>query len=217
MLSKTTFVLALFAVSKLAMATPPACLLAAVNEQPDPSDLQSICGSKAGDVKSFLSDNCGSFTSEAMSAFKETCSEAGYTVSVSTSSSKSSSASKTGGSSHATGTGSGHGYGNGYTTVPLSSGYAAPTGYSVVATSTYYDTSCSCTKTAAIAFTGTPGGYASGTGMATATYAATGSSNGTYSATGTSTASPSSFSGAADRTSVGSFLGVAGLVALLAL
>ncbi|KAF2461479.1 hypothetical protein BDY21DRAFT_360583 [Lineolata rhizophorae] len=80
MFSKTAFVFAFFAVARLATATPPACLLAAVNECPDPSDLEAVCGDYGSDVQSFLGSNCGDYEEDAMSAFDETCSSAGHSV-----------------------------------------------------------------------------------------------------------------------------------------
>ncbi|KAK5689027.1 hypothetical protein LTS10_001007 [Elasticomyces elasticus] len=109
MFAKTTTLFALFTVAaRLVAATPPACLIAAVNTQPDPSALKAVCsGSNATAVEEYICKNCSSNAADALSAFASVCSSAGVTIDNSTScsstSSSSSSASKT---SSASGTGS---------------------------------------------------------------------------------------------------------------
>lgn len=72
--------LALFSARTLA-ATPPGCLLSAVNTQDNPTDLSSICGDDATDVQSAINSLCsGSNKSAAQSAFIATCSSAGSSV-----------------------------------------------------------------------------------------------------------------------------------------
>jgi len=63
-----------------AVASPPACLLAAINTQENPADTKTICG-KASDVQKTIQSVCPSGDqSAALSAFAETCKAAGITV-----------------------------------------------------------------------------------------------------------------------------------------
>ncbi|KIW13733.1 hypothetical protein PV08_08924 [Exophiala spinifera] len=73
--------LALFGTRTLA-ATPPGCLLSAVNTQDNPTDLSSICGDEATEVQSAINSLCSGSTnkSAAQSAFIATCSAAGSSV-----------------------------------------------------------------------------------------------------------------------------------------
>ncbi|KAA6410668.1 MAG: hypothetical protein FRX48_06091 [Lasallia pustulata] len=81
MFAKATLLLALFAASAhLAVAAPPACLLAAVNTEPDPSNQTTVCGADASRVEAQIQNLCGNNTGAAMSAFSSACSEAGHTV-----------------------------------------------------------------------------------------------------------------------------------------
>ncbi|QSZ32052.1 hypothetical protein DSL72_001621 [Monilinia vaccinii-corymbosi] len=80
-------------------ATPPACLLAAINEQAHPSDLKSLCGTTLEDaVAGNITEKCrgdayGHDYKEAVSAYQAACLEgAGVNISI-TSSSPSASAS----------------------------------------------------------------------------------------------------------------------------
>ncbi|TGO69197.1 hypothetical protein BOTNAR_0014g00500 [Botryotinia narcissicola] len=104
-------------------ATPPACLLAAINVQSDPSDLKALCGTLEHAVAGNITDKCsGDNYKEAVSSYQATCFEgAGVnititssstsatgtnTASVSGSSSGSASATATGSGAKATGTAS---------------------------------------------------------------------------------------------------------------
>ncbi|KAL6251488.1 hypothetical protein RBB50_001697 [Rhinocladiella similis] len=119
--------LALFSARTLA-ATPPGCLLSAVNTQDNPTDLSSICGDDATDVQSAINSLCsGSNKSAAQSAFIATCSSAGSSVAPFTAT-----ATTTKGPSSSSGTFV-------YTTVisgstVVTSGSSAPTGSSATAT-----------------------------------------------------------------------------------
>ena len=64
------------------LATPPACLIAAVNIENNPSDLNTVCGSDAKKLQSAIQAKCsgGSMQSMAQSAFIATCSAAGKSV-----------------------------------------------------------------------------------------------------------------------------------------
>lgn len=110
-----TLTLSLLALS--VSATPPACLLAAVNEQATPSDLKALCGTLENAVVGNITEKCVKDTyEEAVSSYKSTCLEkAGVTITITSSSSSSSSSAsatatgKTTASSSATATASGSG------------------------------------------------------------------------------------------------------------
>jgi hypothetical protein len=79
--SKTAILLSLFALLSSVLATPPACLLAAVNQQPNPANLTAVCGGSNGHkVQQAITNLCGSNVAVAESAFAATCSSAGVTV-----------------------------------------------------------------------------------------------------------------------------------------
>ncbi|KAF1987964.1 hypothetical protein K402DRAFT_392245 [Aulographum hederae CBS 113979] len=81
MFSKTALLFAGLAVSRLALAqSPPACLLGALNTQPNPADTEAICGN-ASEVQEAIASMCGANTNAAMSAFASTCSADGVSVS----------------------------------------------------------------------------------------------------------------------------------------
>ncbi|KAI5292479.1 hypothetical protein KEM52_006321 [Ascosphaera acerosa] len=83
-------VVSALAFASVASATIPGCLLAAVNQQPDPSNFKSICGPKAGEVQSTISSLCGDLAKTALNDFKDSCKAQGFPVgaTVSVSSSK---------------------------------------------------------------------------------------------------------------------------------
>ncbi|PUU75043.1 hypothetical protein B9Z19DRAFT_374231 [Tuber borchii] len=87
-------------------ATPPACVLACLNEQGTLSDIEKLCGSDK--IGACLSSKCGDSLKQAQDHFTNTCKANGYTASLGSSSSStasSSSATVTSSSgSHATGT-----------------------------------------------------------------------------------------------------------------
>lgn len=106
MFAKSTTFVALFAVAaRVAVAAPPACMIAAVNTCPNPGDIQEVCKS-ADKVEKHMSNNCGEHEEVAVKHFREVCDKAG--VELSTSTSSSSDASKTA-SASASGTGGGQG------------------------------------------------------------------------------------------------------------
>ncbi|TEY55712.1 hypothetical protein BOTCAL_0230g00050 [Botryotinia calthae] len=93
----------LFAISLLFLsnalsvtATPPACLLAAINAQSDPSDLKALCGTLENAVTGNITDKCSKDTyKEAVSSYQATCFEsAGVNITI-TSSSASATGTKT--------------------------------------------------------------------------------------------------------------------------
>jgi len=79
--SKTAILLFLFTLWSSVLATPPACLLAAVNQQPNPANLTAVCGGSNGrKVQQAIASLCGNNVAVAESAFAATCSSAGVTV-----------------------------------------------------------------------------------------------------------------------------------------
>ncbi|KAG9190684.1 hypothetical protein G6011_08772 [Alternaria panax] len=111
------------------MASPPGCLLGAVNQYEDPSDIKTVC--KAKDLGKKVAEICGDDAKDAMAAIAEICNDADVDVSTAISSA-SGSKTATGSSHKPTGTSgstlvalyptgsSGHGNGNG--TVPVATG-----------------------------------------------------------------------------------------------
>jgi len=131
--SATFLFTAIMALIRVAMATPPACLLAAIAAQSNPADLKSLCGALEPQVAGNITQVChGDSEAAAISAYSATCLSAqGVTISIATTSSGSSTASATGshsakttGSATATATGS------------QSSGTATATGSPSTASST---------------------------------------------------------------------------------
>ncbi|KAL7273620.1 hypothetical protein RUND412_003507 [Rhizina undulata] len=89
----TAFLMAFGLLLRFASATTPACVLACVNEYPDVSDLKTICAS-ANMASSCLPSKCSDVTA-AITAYKATCSSAGYTITEVVTSSSSSAKSST--------------------------------------------------------------------------------------------------------------------------
>lgn len=78
---KTSVVLALTGLlAELAVAAPPACLLAALNTQFEPWNLKDICGPSAEDVRSAIFEVCQGDAEAAEAAFATQCEASGYTV-----------------------------------------------------------------------------------------------------------------------------------------
>ncbi|RMZ08910.1 hypothetical protein D0862_03796 [Hortaea werneckii] len=196
MLAKTTILFALFSVAtRFASAAPPACLLAAVNTQPQPSALEAVCsGSNATEVENYICKHCGSDAETAMSGFASVCSRAGIKIDESascdnsTSSSSSSSSSSASSTKAATITGTG--------SMPHMTGTGGSMATHTFYT-TYFDSACSCNKTGSVPATAVTGMG----GLTTATGTAGGVRNGTMIAP-TGGVAPSAGSGAAS--SVGS-------------
>ncbi|KAI7545171.1 hypothetical protein KC331_g6381 [Hortaea werneckii] len=191
MLAKTTTLFALFSVAtRFASAAPPACLLAAVNTQPQPSALEAVCsGSNATEVENYICKHCGSDAETAMSGFASVCSRAGVKIDESascdnsTSSSSSSSGSSASSTKAATITGTG--------SMPHMTGTGGSMATHTFYT-TYFDSACSCTKTGSVPATAITGM----SGLTTATGTAGGVHNGTMIAP-TGGVAPSAGSGAA--------------------
>jgi len=92
MFAKASTFLAVFAVAaRVAVAAPPACLLAAVNTCENPADIKNICSNESDKVTSYITKNCGDYEDDATKWFKEVCEDAGETISGGSSNSSSSS------------------------------------------------------------------------------------------------------------------------------
>lgn len=112
--ASTYFFAAIAAFASFAAATPPACLLAAVMEQPNPADLDALCGTLESAMAGNITDKCtGSNEVAAISAYSSTCLAQGVTVTVPTAAAT---GSQTGSGSAATTTGSGGVDGSGSST-----------------------------------------------------------------------------------------------------
>ncbi|KAK4551943.1 hypothetical protein LTR86_010735 [Recurvomyces mirabilis] len=85
MFAKPTTLFALLAVATRVLATPPACLIAAVNTQANPAAISAVCsGNNATAVESYICKNCTADTVQlAMSGFASVCAGAGVTISTS--------------------------------------------------------------------------------------------------------------------------------------
>ncbi|KAL7623923.1 hypothetical protein AAE478_005480 [Parahypoxylon ruwenzoriense] len=128
---------AVLAFVQVAAATPPACLLAALGVQDNPSDFKAVCGDLQEAIQGNLTDSCHEdMLPKAYSAYSSKCLEEGVTVaklptatsSAASSSSSSGSASSTGpASSSATPTGSTSAEGSSSSATDSSSS-AVPTG-----------------------------------------------------------------------------------------
>ncbi|KAF9693591.1 hypothetical protein EKO04_008503 [Ascochyta lentis] len=135
MLAKSIFAATFFALAQFAVATPPGCLLGAINGYSDPADLKAVCKSK--DAATKIASFCGDDTKEALSAFAEICEDKGVKVAteVPTSTSGSIKPSGTGASASASGTGSISVSSSGNSTLATASG-SAPKPTSASGTST---------------------------------------------------------------------------------
>ncbi|KAH8730169.1 hypothetical protein GQ44DRAFT_607484 [Phaeosphaeriaceae sp. PMI808] len=79
MLSRTLFTATLLALTSFTIATPPGCLLGAVNSYDDPANVKSICSEK--DVAKTVSKFCGDSTRQALEALADVCNGAGVKIS----------------------------------------------------------------------------------------------------------------------------------------
>lgn len=80
MFTKSTLLLAFGALASIASAaSPPGCLLGAVNTYENPGDVASVCKDKS--AKSTIQEYCGADTKDALVAFAAICEGAGVEVS----------------------------------------------------------------------------------------------------------------------------------------
>ncbi|KAI9887606.1 MAG: hypothetical protein M1823_000590 [Watsoniomyces obsoletus] len=71
--SSIAFAVLALAAKAVVAATPPACLLAALNNLPNASDLSKVCGDGASKVEEAILKNCGNNVESAYSFFQDTC------------------------------------------------------------------------------------------------------------------------------------------------
>ncbi|KAI1418052.1 hypothetical protein F5Y13DRAFT_184566 [Hypoxylon sp. FL1857] len=131
---------AALATAQVAYALPPACLLAALGVQQNPSDLKAVCGTLQDAVQGNLTDNCHKDTlPKAYEVYSSKCLEQGVTVAdlpTSTSSAHSSGTASASGpnSASATPTGSSSGTTGDSTSTTGASSSATPSGNAGMAT-----------------------------------------------------------------------------------
>jgi hypothetical protein len=128
MFAKASTLFAIFAVAaRVAASSPPACLLAAVNTCENPADIKEICSKESDKVTSYLTKNCGDYEDAATKWFKETCEDAGETISGGSSNSSSSSTASHSGSKTATASG----------TLSTASGNSTESSHTITGASTF--------------------------------------------------------------------------------
>ncbi|RPB28560.1 hypothetical protein L211DRAFT_833530 [Terfezia boudieri ATCC MYA-4762] len=104
MFNRSTFFAALFVLLgftfRFSSATPPACVLACVNEQEEVYNYEDVCKTNVADVAACLKKVCDSaMYDDAITSYKASCKEANYNVVIPTAIPSSTSAAKTTGSS----------------------------------------------------------------------------------------------------------------------
>ncbi|KXT04181.1 hypothetical protein AC578_53 [Pseudocercospora eumusae] len=105
MFARASTVFAILALTaQVVVATPPACVIAAVNTQDDPSNFKTVCG--ASEVQQYMSSKCGNNLDAAQSYFSDYCKANDAPVASVSSSSHSATKSSSGASHSATSTGS---------------------------------------------------------------------------------------------------------------
>jgi hypothetical protein len=119
MFSKATLFFAFAAVASVARAaSPPGCLLGAVNTYDKPADISAVCKSKDATTK--IAKYCGDDTDAALEAFADICNAKGVEVSTSVPSST--------GSVKPSSTGYGMGNGTSSGVYPTGTGSGSPSG-----------------------------------------------------------------------------------------
>lgn len=78
MLSKTLLFAFLSATAAVVSASPPGCLLGAINEYSKPSDIKAVCSEK--DITSNVSKKCNDDTQDALNALADICNGAGVKI-----------------------------------------------------------------------------------------------------------------------------------------
>ncbi|EPE35953.1 hypothetical protein GLAREA_05291 [Glarea lozoyensis ATCC 20868] len=146
---------AIMAFASFATATPPACLLGALQVQTNPSDIKSLCGTLAESMKGNITEKCSrDAAAEAKKAYADTClSSASVTITFSSSSSSSSGSATKSSSSTATGSDSASATTTGSSTRTGSSTGSATVTPNAAATTTGSSPSSSTTSNAASGLT----------------------------------------------------------------
>ena len=78
MFSKTLFVAAFAALSQMVVASPPGCMLGAINTYKNPADIKAVCQTK--DITNQIVKLCGGQAQDALDAFADVCNGAGVTI-----------------------------------------------------------------------------------------------------------------------------------------
>jgi len=133
--SSTLFLTAIVALVRVAAATPPACLIAAMGAQPNPADLKALCGTLEPQVVGNITEKCSGSAQAAFSVYSATClASESVTITMTSSSSSSSQTGSVSATTTATGSGSSKPTAGGSTsaskTIASASGTAKPTGSS---------------------------------------------------------------------------------------
>ncbi|OBT65354.1 hypothetical protein VE03_04661 [Pseudogymnoascus sp. 23342-1-I1] len=90
------FIVALAAFARVALATPPACLIAALGEQTNPADIPTLCKSGLDAFYGNITEKCsGDNKASAVKIYSSTCLASGVTITLPTSTSSSASATST--------------------------------------------------------------------------------------------------------------------------
>ncbi|KAJ9196987.1 hypothetical protein DTO166G4_2584 [Paecilomyces variotii] len=93
--SKSTLFFSFLALCNFVAAETPGCLLSAVGNQSDPSDLASLCGPQSGKLQTLITKKCDDTAQVAMQAYSSICSSAGHKVVITSSKAESTTESKT--------------------------------------------------------------------------------------------------------------------------
>lgn len=153
--SKQALLASVVLLVRLTAATSPGCLLGAVNTQPQPGDLKSICGPKAHEVQEHIKEKCSDFVRDAaMEAFAKSCLNAGFELSPMDHSSSSVSASASASAESSV-----------ESSASEMSSDAYPASYKATETGSafapyvteYYDESCACVRSVILSPTGGTG------------------------------------------------------------
>lgn len=82
MFSKLSAAFAIFAIAaQVVVASPPACLIGAVNTQDNPHDIEGVCtGDAAQEVMKTIGSKCGGAKDTATKWFASVCKDAGVTI-----------------------------------------------------------------------------------------------------------------------------------------
>ncbi|KAI0385408.1 hypothetical protein F5Y04DRAFT_245778 [Hypomontagnella monticulosa] len=97
---------AVLAFIQVAAAIPPACLLAALGVQDNPSDLKAVCGDLQDAIQGNITQNCHTdMAPKAYEVYSSKCLEQGVTVAALPTSTSSSASQSSTGSASSTGTG----------------------------------------------------------------------------------------------------------------
>ncbi|OBT86344.1 hypothetical protein VE02_03798 [Pseudogymnoascus sp. 03VT05] len=119
------FFVAIAAFARVALATPPACLIAALGEQSNPADIPTLCKSGLDAFYGNITEKCsGDNKAAAVKIYSSTCLASGVTITLPTSTSMTSAPTQTGSNS---GSGSSSDSASGTSAAPAANNAAATT------------------------------------------------------------------------------------------